>query len=183
MNSLKDKIQNERLSFDEETPPTGHEERFLAKLDEESSSSNKLPWLKIAAGLIVIIGLALFFSQMSETIDDNSGDMAKNEDSSIPMDEAEYYYKQSFTNQFNAIAKNYTDQESLAMIKESELLIGNLQEEYIELEKELETSGDERVATAMILNYKSRISILEKLIEKLEYVNRIKSQTNEKLNS
>ncbi|MFT6165681.1 MAG: hypothetical protein ACJAV5_001775 [Vicingaceae bacterium] len=43
--------------------------------------------------------------------------------------------------------------------------------------------GDRRVATAMILNYKSRITILENLVEQLEYVNQLKTQTNEKINA
>tara|TARA_B110000503_G_C7157385_1_gene417931 strand:+ start:979 stop:1188 length:210 start_codon:yes stop_codon:yes gene_type:complete len=69
------------------------------------------------------------------------------------------------------------------MINESMLLIEGLQKEYSELENELKKTGDRRVATAMILNYKSRITILEKLVEQLEYVNQLKTQTNEKINA
>ena len=85
--------------------------------------------------------------------------------------------------QLNNIAQAYTGTESKQMIDESMLLIKTLQKEYIELEKDLRKTGDRRVATAMILNYKSRITILEKLVEQLEYVNQLKNQTDEKISA
>ncbi len=184
MNQLKNKIQNQRHLLDEENPSNGHEARFLDKLDQElHQKPTKGIWLKIAASLIIVLGVSLVLKQLNQNDNAPVEFTQHEEESVIPIDQAEYYYEQSFNTQFDAIAKNYTDKESLAMIKESEVLIGNLQQEYLALENELKISGDERVATAMILNYKSRIGILEKLIEKLEYVNRIKHQTNEKLNS
>ncbi len=69
------------------------------------------------------------------------------------------------------------------MIDESLQLINELQVEYKELEKEFKHTGDQRVATAMILNYKSRITILEKLVEQLEFVNQLKNQKDEEIST
>jgi hypothetical protein len=69
------------------------------------------------------------------------------------------------------------------MLKESLELINELQKEYKVLEQDLKNTGDQRVATAMILNYKSRIEILEKLLEQLEYVTQLKNQRDEKISA
>tara|TARA_B110000046_G_scaffold15690_1_gene15014 strand:- start:23695 stop:23904 length:210 start_codon:yes stop_codon:yes gene_type:complete len=69
------------------------------------------------------------------------------------------------------------------MIEESLQLINELQAEYKELEKEFKHTVDQRVATAMILNYKSRITILEKLVEQLEFVNQLKNQKDEEIST
>ena len=91
----------------------------------------------------------------------------------------ENFYQNEFDRQLVAISKNYQDEESKLMIEESQTLINELEKEYKELEKEMKNTGDYRVATAMILNYKSRISILENLIEKLKYVTQLKDQNDD----
>ena len=183
MNKFETKIKSNRMSFDEEIPPKGHEERFLNKLDKElhHKPNKKSIWLKIAASMVLIIGVSLFFFIQNES--QISDKVADKKDNSIPLREAENYYQNSFKSQFAAMAKNYTDNESLSMISESEKLINELEKDYEELEKELKTTADQRVATAMILNYKSRISILEMLIQKLEYVTQLKNEKNEKINA
>jgi type II secretory pathway component PulJ len=83
----------------------------------------------------------------------------------------------------DVIANAYKGAESKQIVKESLELINELQKEYKVLEQDLKNTGDQRVATAMILNYKSRIEILEKLLEQLEYVTQLKNQRDEKISA
>jgi ABC-type Fe3+/spermidine/putrescine transport system ATPase subunit len=83
----------------------------------------------------------------------------------------------------DVIANAYKGAESKQIVKESLELINELQKEYKVLEQDLKNTDDQRVATAMILNYKSRIEILEKLLEQLEYVTQLKNQRDEKISA
>lgn len=180
-------FKENRAAFDEEEPLVGHDVRFERKLEKElhQKPSPFRAWLKVAASIIILIGIGGLYNYLGK--DDNSINTAnstkeKNSES-IQLIEAEHYYQKQFNEQFTAITKAYQDNESRLMIQQSQTLIANLEKEYKNLNTELVQTGDYRVATAMILNYKSRISILETLIKKLEYVSLQKNKQHEKINA
>ena len=169
--------------FDELEPNNGHQLRFEEKLDKEFHEKKKnWTWLAAAASIILLISIGFFQWNGNDSIEPIA--VQNEEDNSeFPLKEAENFYEYSFEKQFTVIADAYKGPESKQMIEESMLLIKELQSEYKQLEKDLKTTGDQRVATAMILNYKSRISILEELLKQLEYVNHLKNQKDEKINA
>jgi hypothetical protein len=119
----------------------------------------------------------------TENNDNGVVEIADKERTEIPVKEAEKYYRQSFNSQFNLIAENYQGIESRKMIEESNKLVQKLDIQYQLLVKELEETGDQRVAAAMINNYKSRIQILETLVQKLKFVTKLKNEKNENITS
>jgi len=162
--------------FDDELPPTGHQLRFEKKLDDAFPRKQDVHWWKIAAIFILALGIGFGWNFFSDT---NKAASSLQQENEIPLNEAEQYYKRSVSMQLKSIAENYTSTESVQMIEESQELLDELALQYKELEKELKKTGNQKVAAAMINNYKSRIEILESLIEKLNYVNHLKSQEHE----
>ena len=153
--------------FDELEPSRGHQLRFEERLDKELHKKKKnWTWLAAAASIILLISIGFFQWNGNET---HKPIAIQNEEDNnqFPLKEAENFYENSFETQFAVIADAYKGHESKQMIEESMLLIKELQLEYKQLEKDFKTTGDQRVATAMILNYKSRISILEELLKQL----------------
>lgn len=178
-------MNNEKFNpsdFDEAEPNLGHRARFEQRLDHEIHKKNfTWKWFAVAASASILITIG--YTEISRPEIETPSETTANNVQEFPLKEAENFYENSFSQQLNNIAKAYTGTESKEMINESVLLIKELQKEYVELENELKKTGDQRVATAMILNYKSRITILEKLVEQLEYVIQLKTQTNEKINA
>lgn len=169
------KLVGDKKGFDQAMPSSGHEARFERKLEDAfGSKRTEFPWLKFAASLLVIVSVAgiLYFTETNN--DPGIIEIADKERKEIPIKEAEQYYKQSFQKQFDLIASTNTSVEGKMMIEESQALISQLDEQYQKLEEELKITGDQRVAAAMINNYKSRIKILETLVQKLTYVNHLK---------
>lgn len=178
------KIKNNTDYFDDFEPLEGHKVRFQSRLDRDLHRKQRpYSWLKVAASILVLFALSLSLYKVFPPKESETTASSEKTKEALPLETAENYYEQSFNEQFTAIAKNYKDAESIAMIEKSEVLIQELREEYKLLEKELKLTGDKRVAAAMILNYKSRIEILEQLMKKLEYVNQMKTQKNEKINA
>lgn len=168
--------------FDEAEPLAGHRLRFESRLEKEVHRKTfNWKWLAVAASIAILVSVGYF--QMNQNSAYTPIETSEKKSEEFPLKEAENFYENSFVKQLNNIAQAYTGTESKQMIDESMLLIKTLQKEYIELEKDLKKTGDRRVATAMILNYKSRITILEKLVEQLEYVNQLKNQTDEKISA
>ena len=167
--------------------PSGHEARFQAKLDKINKRSSNF-WLKIAAAiaLLIVSGTLLWndpnpeMTSSVETIKDLQLERKLSDE--FEIDEATKYYQQNLDRQFSALEEFYADEDSKALIEETKALITKLRESYKELEKELESTGDERVVLAMIQNYQKRISLLEELVQKLTYIKHLKQSNNEKSN-
>lgn len=169
--------------FDDHQPTAGHELRFGKKLNNELHQKRK-NWILISAVASIVLLFTIGFYQWNQfnTVHYTSTKIEA-ETNEFPLKEAENFYENSFEQQLAAIAGAYKGLESKQMIEESLLLIKELQAEYKTLEKDFKHTGDRRVATAMILNYKSRITILEKLVEQLEFVNQLKNQKDEKISA
>lgn len=177
------KLIDDKNALDQAILSSGHEVRFENRLEDAFGEKKiSFPWLKIAASLIFIIGAASIWYYTEKT-DNGVIQISDKERTEIPVKEAEQYYKQSFESQFDLIAANYTSTESRTMIEETNSLIQKLDLQYLLLEKELKETGDQRVAAAMINNYKSRIQILEALVNKLKFVTQLKKENNENITS
>lgn len=174
-----DNLKENKGLWDDQLPEKNHQERFEQKLNEHfpTSSKTSLNWLKIAASLIVVITATWFL--MKPNVSDSVAET--NTNSSLPIEDAEYYYKVTIDKQFEMLAAYNDSPEFNSMIEDSKELIMKLEADYKELQKELERTADYRVAAAMISNYKSRIKILEELIQNIQYVNHLKQENHENL--
>jgi len=163
--------------FDLNEPETGHEARFLSKLDNKTIAINsrKNSWWKplmgIAASIVLLLSLGVFTqkSQASNDLASVSPEMQKTQD--------------FFTTSINAELKKLNAEkspETEALINDALKQIGILEGEYEKLKTDLYESGnDSRVIHAMISNFQNRIDILNTVLEQIESLKELKNNTNE----
>lgn len=182
MSELRERFKKERSRIDQHDLSKGHKARFLEKLARQEERK-VFPLWKVAAASIAILlsGLVYWFYPSGSAIDRQEAEQIdQNADDALPIDDASFYYEQAIDQQFTTIEEFYGDEDGKALIDQTKLLIKELQEEYRSLEAELAKSGDEKIVIAMIENYQQRIELLEELIQKLNYIKQIKSESNEK---
>lgn|SRR5690606_16469681 len=161
---IEELFKNLKDEFDVELPATGHQQRFLDKLNlKDSSKVDKAPkrksyktFLSIAASILICFGLFVFFQNKMEVNDlaSVSPELSQTQD--------------FFTTAINSELKKINAQRS----PENEVLISDalkqlelLEKNYERLKVDLKESGqDKRVIYAMISNFQSRIDILENVL-------------------
>lgn len=171
----KDKIDElfHRLQgeFDIESPAENHERRFLDKLENSNSGKSYLkPLIGIAASIAILMSVFLGFQTAKATgLATVSPEMAK----------TQHFYTTSIAKEMRKIEKRQTP-ENKALIKDAMAQMEKLETDYAQLQKDLETSGeDSRVIFAMITNFQNRINILKNLLERIENVEQLKQKTHE----
>ncbi|MAY83117.1 MAG: hypothetical protein CMP59_03205 [Flavobacteriales bacterium] len=187
MSDLRNRIKENKSEFDEQELPFGHEARFQNRLKKMNRKPGR-NWLKIAAAAVILIATgALLWDNDSSELNSSVETVADLElerqlPEELEIEEASKYYEQTLDQQFTALEEFYADDDSKTLIEETKNLIAKLREDYKELEKELESTGDERVVLAMIQNYQQRISLLEELVQKLTYIKHLKQSNHEESN-
>lgn len=181
LDSLFDNLKGQ---FDVETPQTNHEQRFLDKLKsndiasievKKSSGFNWKPFLAIAASIIICLGLFTTLQTQPEDLDLASV--------SPEMSETQDFFTVTIENELKKLNKErspLTEQiiaDALAQIK-------LLEKDYQKLKTDLTESGkNQRVIYAMISNFQNRIDILNTVLEQIEVIKELKTNTNEPKNT
>lgn len=168
---MKDNFENIfedfKGKFDLEEPTTGHEARFLKKLEAQveaekpkNDTSFWKPFLAIAASVVICLGVFQFAGIEEE----KTGLASVSEEMSETQD--------FFTATINEELKKLDAERSPLtehIIYEAERQLKALEEDYTNLKVDLKQSGnDKRVIYAMISNYQSRIDILTNILDKIE---------------
>lgn len=176
----------------------GHQARFEAKLDKafsENISEEKntsLPWLKIAAMVVVLLAVSFFgYQQLSKnnaiidsnnTVVDNTSETGDKTDTpkltladiSPDLKKVEEYYMAGINVQLASL--KITD-ENKDLVDGYMQRLAELDTEYNSLNAELSKVGPtEATVTALIDNLKLRLDLLFKLKNKLK---ELKNQNNE----
>ncbi|RDK85335.1 hypothetical protein [Marinirhabdus gelatinilytica] len=179
---LKDEIASlfERLegSFDVHETPTGHQKRFLEKLNQQQPKTvkptiNYWKWGSIAAAiaLLVVLGGSLFAPQSS-----TEADLAS---VSPELEQTQSFFTATITTEIEKL-KQFESPEHQQLIQDALIEVEKLETEYQLLKKDLVESGyNKQVVNAMILNFQSRITILENVSETLTAIKTLKNNTNE----
>jgi len=171
----------------------GHEDRFFNKLESElpeKITSNSYFWLKIAASIIIMVGIAsyIYRNSFGETNPDTT--IVNNEDSkekeanislgdlSPDLEKIENYYVANInlelanleiSNENKGVVDGYMEQLEV------------LDAEYKRLNKELNEVGpNDQTIEALIQNLQLRLQLLKKLKAKL---NQLKLSKNEQTRS
>lgn len=174
------------------TMKKGHEDRFLSKLEEEIPSTalpkneNKLFWLKVAASVIVIFGLAAYFFSGDGNVEPNPnnqvvGNQTSKEaqtislgDLSPDLKKIESYYVANINLELSELEFSG---ENKALIDGYMERLAELDVEYRRLNAELNDIGpNDQTINALIKNLQLRLQLLQKLKSKL---NQLKSSKNE----
>ncbi|WP_335967177.1 hypothetical protein [Galbibacter sp. PAP.153] len=175
---LFDELKND---WDVEEPQKGHEARFLNKLEKQQKvvalpkrKSRALVWkaLSIAASLaiLVAIGAKLFYepSPVVEHVKEPT-----------EIEKTEFYFSSLINEEMEKIQAEATP-ETKQMIDDAMLQIKKLETDYKELETDLANDGNSKqILNAMIINFQTRINLLQDVLSQIEEVKQIKTSNNE----
>ncbi|WP_276167576.1 hypothetical protein [Zobellia alginiliquefaciens] len=177
-------------SDEEEEAPllsAGHEERFLKKLRTElpQQKQRPLPYLQIAASIVLLLGLGVYFLGVEKASDSEAVIVEKQTkvkpaeslslgDLSPDLRKVENYYMTSINLEISDLEvsdkNNVLIDSFMGELKE-------LNEEYGRLSDELNEIGpNDQTITAMVKNLQLRLQLLHRLKEK---INQLKSSKNE----
>jgi hypothetical protein len=163
----------------------GHEARFIKKLDnawpENTSIKKRISVLKIAANIIVLIGLAFSvykFSQQSKAIENTvveNENQTKDDqlkslgDVSPDLKKVEDYYLANINLELSKIKQTPENKE---LFDGYVIRLAELNQEYKRLSIELTENGpNELTVSALIDNLKLRLNLLYRLKEQLHDLN------------
>ena len=183
-------------------PPKGHQKRFEAKLEEnfsnekqESSSNRNFFFLKIAAVLIVVLGIGFFFLNQNDSIPgkqvvDVPVEAESEKQEEIPV--TEEYQLSDVSPEFKKIenfylaslnielAKLEVNDSNKALVDSFMKQLAGLDQEYRKLNAEINETGlTESSVEALISNLQLRLELLYKLKNKIKDINQSKNKENE----
>ncbi len=177
INKLFDHLHGE---FDIESPQLGHQQRFLAKLNEGSNTNKSLsfnrlwnwkPVFAVAATIVLCFSLLTIMTQESTYKDlaSVSPELSKTQD----------FFTATLNQELAALDKERTP-ETEVLITDALKQLQTLESNYEKLKIDLTESGDDkRVIYAMISNFQNRIDILQTVLKNIEDIKQIKANQNE----
>lgn len=158
--------------------PKGHQSRFLEKLDNElpvRKPMRKFSYLKIAASIVVVLGLAYlmitFIVKPEENLQGEKELVSTKsiEEISPQLKKVEDYYLANINMELSKLKYSADNKELFDGYVER---MDELSNEYDILADELINSGpDESTVNALIDNLKLRLNLLYRLKEKLNELN------------
>ncbi|RIV69849.1 hypothetical protein [Flagellimonas aequoris] len=175
----------------------GHEVRFLSKLEEDMPTEPPKKkvytwWLQIAASVVVVLGLSIYFFVGSDNKIDPDGNItvvdrenpsgeAQNislGDLSPDLKKIETYYTTNINLQLSDLEMDPNNKELMDSYMDR---LAELNAEYHRLNAELNELGpNDQTIEALIKNLQLRLQLLQKLKTKL---NQLKSSKNEQESS
>ena len=168
MSVLEDKIRKNREHYDVHEPDNGHFDRFASRLDEEFHQSDRktlrINW-RIAATIILIAGLmgVLVFQYSS-----NSSNVQANQLSDELTQVMDHYDRltDQRLNDINTCAAS--DEEAARIDAMARIQLEELEKDATVLQEELsKDESNDRVYGALVTNYRTRIKILDSIINKI----------------
>ncbi|UJH66849.1 hypothetical protein [Allomuricauda sp. SCSIO 65647] len=168
----------------------GHEDRFLAKLEEtipQTKKYNHFSWLRIAASVVILVGIGAFLFLRNDVSDPNTKATVVEQSSdnkteraislgdlSPDLQKVEAYYVANINME---LANLEVSDDNKALVDGFMEQLAELDAEYKKLNQELNEVGpNDQTITALIKNLQLRLQLLQKLKTKL---NQLKSSKNE----
>lgn len=158
--TIKQFIQINRSAFDSEKPPAFVWENVEKNLPRKRVRMYNV--LRMAAAVLLILGLGIVIGRFA-------GQPSKTElalsDISTEYAELEDFYTQKINQKISLLKNQKTDEKALADIKE-------LEREFETLKRELNATNaeDEQIIQAMIENYRTKIDILERVLNRTNHL-------------
>lgn len=179
----KDIIGQNKEKFQKEfTLPTGHEDRFLAKLNEKNkiNKKEKFNYWKVAAIFIPILMLATYFFMEFQPLGKNS---VQNDTIlaaySPDLNEAENHFSYIVQQKVEEV-KALETPENRNFIDNSMNSLQDLQKDYNRLLIDLkESGGNSQVVRSILQNLQFQVELLENVLIQIETIQEIKTKQNE----
>ena len=182
--TINDLFENLKGEFDINEPNKGHELRFINKLkgdaivsdaSKKSSGFNWKPFLAIAASIVICLSVFMTLQNEPKALDLASV--------SPELSETQDFFTATIENELKKLNKErspLTENIITDALKQIQILETN----YQNLKTDLTESGnDQRVIYAMITNFQNRIDILNTVLEQIEEIKQLKTNTNEPNNT
>ncbi len=174
-------FKHSTMDFDSEMPESGHEQRFLNKLNSQNKVGIKKPkslfhnsFLAIAASIILIFGVFIFLQNKSE-VNGLAG-------VSPELSQTQDFFTVAISSELDKI-KNQRSPENEILILDALKQMELLEKNYERLKTDLKNSGnDQRVIYAMISNFQSRIGLLEDVLKTIEDLKLLKQTEKTQMN-
>ncbi|MEM0932710.1 MAG: hypothetical protein AAGJ12_09605 [Bacteroidota bacterium] len=177
LEKLFERLQGE---FDTEEPKNGHQERFLAKLNQNKGvvalPRKQTSWwkpLSIAASiaLLCILGVQIFTQE--QTIKEQVVEIAPE------VSKTEFYFASLIEEQVQEL-KDAKSPETARLVEDTLFQLDKLETDYANLEQELVNGGDSKIIlNAMITNFQTRIDLLKEVLASIENIKNLKSYNDE----
>ncbi|SNR16017.1 hypothetical protein [Tenacibaculum jejuense] len=171
---MKDQFEDFFINndFDINEPHSGHEDRFLRKLNRQQEHKKKLSWTWMGAAASILIVLSFFLGKYS--LEENSIQTMFPE-----MAETETFFVNTIAQELKEIEK-FRNIETESIIEDALDQIEELEDQFKNFKKDLSVIGNERqIIKGMIDNYQQRLQILEQLLFQLEYIKNPTQQNND----
>lgn len=159
-----------RGSFDMEEPQSHHQQRFLERLGEakKNKKSNRWTFFSVAASVAVLIGVGVFY---------------RLQPAAMPLSPEIEQTQVYFTALLQEELEKVTAQESpdtKAVINDGLRQMEKLEKNYEQLKQDLlNNSNNPQLLHAMIVNFQTRIDLLEDILEQIESIKQLKNNTYE----
>lgn len=180
----KDGIEElfERLhdDFDHQEPSVGHQARFLNKLTQSEGvvqlTPNKTVWwrpLAIAASIALVCVLGVQLYQTQNSIQDQIVEIAPE------VSKTEFYFASLIEAHVEQL-KNEKSPETAQLVDDTLIQLKKLEKNYEQLERELINGGSgDMLLNAMIINFQTRIDLLQEVLNHVESIKTLKNQNDE----
>jgi len=156
---------------------SGHNARFLGKLQEPKKTVKKIAWYYYAAAVLVLCIASSFLFNIEEM------------DTPTVVETKTTNFHQEVANaqfHFEGIIKNELVKLELERNEDTQEIIENafnqlkvLETEQQNLQEQLNSSYDKRIVKALINNFQYRIQLLENVMKQIEITKEIKTLENE----
>ncbi|MEX0316062.1 MAG: hypothetical protein AB3N18_17920 [Allomuricauda sp.] len=182
----KDNLEQlfERLqdSFDLGEPKSGHQDRFLEKLNQSKGvvtlSKKRTTWwkpLSIAASIVLICALGLKIFTNPPSIKEQVVEIAPE------VSKTEFYFANLIEEQVQEL-KQMKSPETAQLVDDTLLQLKKLEDNYQTLEQELVNGGNSKIIlNAMITNFQTRIDLLKEVLTNIENIKNLKSYNDENI--
>lgn len=169
---LEQLFQNLENQWDIETIESNHETRFTEKLKSKKSKNNHFISIAIAASVVLMLGISLFYNTNKKNDDLKFASKETKQTDSI--------FTVLIENQLEKI-ENKKSPENEKIIIDALKQMRTLDNDYNKIIKELETNGESKqIIYAMISNLQTRISFLQNVLQQIENNEKIKYISDEK---
>jgi len=178
LHQVFEKLQHE---FDVEEPNSGHQNRFLDKLQAQNNEQIVVnvkptrnlwkPFLSIAASiaLIVTLGIGLNTNERSNDLASISPEMA----------ETQSFFTSTIATELSKLHEEKLP-EVQVLITDAIKRLNTLELDYENLKSDLSESGDDKIVIfAMIKNFQNRIDVLQNTLEQIEKIKDLKNSNYE----
>jgi hypothetical protein len=175
MDKLEKFIVENRGLFDDAEPMEGHFNRFREKLEQEPVPErfayNRMFFLKIAAGVLVLLTVSVFiFDFAAGRLSDKFTGAQIGVAIPAEMQDAINYYDNSASSKLRQIDKLACcgqDTRKIRSMAGNELK--NLDSDAAELQKALsENPGNERLQAAIIRNYQMKDEVMDQVVKQMK---------------